>query len=259
MDWDLMGSKDGIVLITGATAGFGEATARLIAKQWPQAQLWITGRRKDRLDALVKELGANRVKGFSFDISSRAEVAKFLEENKSELKNISVLINNAGLAAGLDFFQDANLDDFDQMIDTNVKGLIYITRGILPSMIARGEGHIVNLSSVAGRYTYPKGNVYSATKYAVHALTESLRLDLLGKNIRVTAIAPGLADTEFSKVRFKGDEKKAEAVYAGLEALTANDVAEAILWSLDRPAHVNIQELVIYPTAQAAPRDVARK
>ncbi|MGZ3696161.1 MAG: SDR family NAD(P)-dependent oxidoreductase [Bdellovibrionota bacterium] len=254
-----MALKNGIILITGATSGFGEATARLITKEWPLATLWITGRRKERLEKLVQEIGPNRSKAFAFDISSRAEVENFLAQNSAELKNISVLVNNAGLAAGLDNFQDASLDDFEQMIDTNVKGLIYITRGILPSMIARGEGHIINMGSVAGRYTYAKGNVYSATKFAVHSLTESLRIDLLGKNIRVTTIAPGMATTEFSKVRFKGDEKKAEAVYQGVEALSAHDVAETILWCLDRPAHVNIQELVIYPTAQAAPREVARR
>lgn len=250
--------NNGIVLITGATSGFGEATARLLAKKWPKAQLWLTGRRKERLQKLVKELGAKRCRGFTFDISSRKEVEKFLSSNKAELKSIGVLVNNAGLAAGLENFQDANLDDFDQMIDTNLKGLVYITRGILPFMVAKEEGHIVNLSSIAGRYTYPKGNVYSATKFAVHALGESLRADLLGKNIRVTTIAPGMAETEFSVVRFKGDARKAKAVYAGVKALSAEDVAETILWSLERPAHVNIQEIVVYPTAQAAPRELHR-
>ncbi|MGE3262675.1 MAG: SDR family NAD(P)-dependent oxidoreductase [Bacteriovoracia bacterium] len=254
-----MALKNGIVLITGATSGFGEATARLMARAWPECRIWITGRRRERLDALVKEIGPERARGFAFDISSREAVEKFLRQNEAELKNISVLVNNAGLAAGLENFQDGNLDDFDRMIDTNVKGLVYITRGILPAMIQRGEGHIVNMGSIAGRYTYAKGNVYSATKFAVHALTESLRADLIGKNIRVTTIAPGMAETEFSVVRFKGDEAKAKAVYSGVEALSADDVAEAVLWSLDRPAHVNIQELVIYPTAQAAPREVARK
>jgi NADP-dependent 3-hydroxy acid dehydrogenase YdfG len=252
-----MALKNGTVLITGATSGFGEATARLIAKEWPEAKIWITGRRRERLDQLTKEIGP-RAKGFAFDIRSRAEVEKFLQENESGLRNVSVLVNNAGLAAGLDNFQDASLDDFERMIDTNLKGLIYITRGLLPHLIARGEGHVVNLGSVAGKYTYLKGNVYSATKFAVHALTESLRLDLLGKNIRVTTIAPGMAETEFSVVRFKGDERKAKAVYAGVEALTGEDIAESILWCLDRPQRVNIQELVIYPTNQAAPREVHR-
>ena len=253
-----MALHNGIILITGATSGFGLATARLLAAKWPQAKFWLTGRRQERLEALVQEIGASRARGFAFDIQSRAEVQKFLDANASELAQVSVLVNNAGLAAGLDNFQDASLDDFEQMIDTNVKGLLYITRGIVPAMIARGEGHIVNLGSVAGLYTYPKGHVYAATKHAVHALGESLRLDLLGKNVRVTTIAPGMAETEFSEVRFKGDEKKAKAVYHGMQPLSAEDVAETILWTLDRPAHVNIQELVIYPASQASPRDVAR-
>lgn len=248
--------KDGIVLVTGATSGFGEAIARRVAQEWPGARVWITGRRKDRLEAVAREIGA---RAFAFDISSREEVDSFLRENAAELSQVSVLVNNAGLAAGLDNFQDASLDDFEQMIDTNLKGLIYITRGILPAMISRGEGHIVNMGSVAGRYTYLKGNVYSATKFAVHALGESIRLDTMGKNIRVTTIAPGMAETEFSVVRFKGDQEKADSVYKGMEPLRAEDIAEAVMWSLSRPAHVNIQEMVIYPTAQAAPREVARK
>lgn len=248
-----MAIKDGIILITGATSGFGLATARLLAKEWPRTELWLTGRRKDRLDEIVKELGP-RARGFVFDVQSREEVANFLKNTG----NISVLINNAGLAAGLDAFQDANLDDFEQMIDTNLKGLLYMTRGILPGMIERGEGHIVNIGSIAGIYTYPKGHVYSATKFAVRALGEALRLDLLGKNIRVTTIAPGMAETEFSVVRFKGDEARADSVYKGIEALSAEDVAEAIFWSLSRPPHVNVQELVIYPTNQASPTAVHR-
>lgn len=249
-----MQSKHGTILITGATAGFGEATARLLAKKWPDATLWLTGRRQERLDALKKEL--RNAKTFCFDIRDRKAVERFAKEN--DLSQVTVLVNNAGLAAGLDLFQEADIDDWEAMIDTNVKGLLYITRAVLPYMVKSQNGHIVNLGSVAGRYTYPKGHVYNATKFAVHALSEALRLDVLGKNIRVTTIAPGMADTEFSKVRFRGDEKKAKTVYQGMEPLSAEDVAEAIFWCLDRPKHVNIQELVIYPTAQASPRDVAR-
>jgi 3-hydroxy acid dehydrogenase/malonic semialdehyde reductase len=249
--------KNETVLITGATAGFGEATARLLAKEWPKAKLWLTGRRKERLDALVSELGQERCQAFAFDIRDRKAVETFAKNN--DLAQVSVLINNAGLAAGLDLFQEASIDDWEAMIDTNLKGLLYITRAVLPQMAAKERGHIVNLGSVAGRYTYPKGHVYNATKFAVHALGEALRLDVLGKNIRVTTIAPGMADTEFSKVRFAGDEKKAKAVYQGMEPLQAEDVAEAIFWCLDRPARINVQEIVLYPTAQASPRDVARK
>lgn len=248
--------KNKTVLITGATAGFGAATARLLAKAWPECRLWLTGRRKDRLDALVKELGPHRAHGFAFDIRDRAAVAEFASTPGTE--EVAVLINNAGLAAGLDFFQDASLDDWDQMIDTNIKGLLYVTRAFLPGMVARREGHIVNIGSIAGHLTYPKGNVYAATKFAVRALNEALRLDTVGANVRVTSIDPGMAETEFSQVRFKGDEARAAAVYKGVRALSAHDVAEAILWSLDRPAHVNIQDLVIMPTDQASPRDVHR-
>lgn len=249
--------RKGTVVITGATSGFGEATARLLAEKWPDCTLWLTGRRKERLDALVKEVGADRAHGFAFDIRDRKAVEKFAKSPGSE--NVTVLINNAGLAAGMDNFQDASMDDWEQMIDTNIKGLLYVTRGLLPGMVARKCGHIVNMGSIAGHLNYPKGNVYAATKFAVKALNESLRIDTLGSNIRVTSIDPGMAETEFSKVRFKGDEAKAESVYKGIQALQAKDIAEAILWSLERPAHVNIQEIIIMPTDQATPRDVHRK
>ncbi len=248
--------KTGTIVITGATSGFGEATARLLAEKWPQCTLWLTGRRKDRLDALVKEVGADRAHGFAFDIRDRKAVEKFAASAGNE--KITVLVNNAGLAAGLDAFQDANIDDWEQMIDTNLKGLLYVTRALLPGMIARANGHIVNLGSIAGHINYPKGHVYAATKAAVRSLNESLRIDTVGSGVRVTSIDPGMAETEFSKVRFKGDEQKAASVYKGIEALQANDIAEAILWSLDRPAHVNIQQLIIMPTNQATPRDVHR-
>ncbi|HEY8278051.1 MAG TPA: SDR family NAD(P)-dependent oxidoreductase [Bdellovibrionota bacterium] len=249
--------KNGTVVITGATSGFGEATARLIAKSWPDAKLWITGRRKERLDSLVKELGSSRVSSFCFDVSDRKAVENFAKSAGQE--NITVLVNNAGLAAGLDHFQDASVDDWDQMIDTNLKGLLYMTRALLPGMIARKTGHIVNMGSIAGHVTYPKGHVYVATKSAVRALTESLRIDILGSNVRVTSIDPGMAETEFSVVRFHGDQHKADAVYKGMRPLVADDIAEAILWSLDRPPHVNIQEIILMPTDQATPRDVSRK
>ena len=251
--------KSGTVFITGATSGFGAATARLLAKSWPDAHFVLTGRREDRLDAIVQEIGAGRAKGAAFDIRDRSAVDQFAADFAGEIKNCSVLVNNAGLAAGLASFQESDIDDWDQMIDTNVKGLLYITRAILPAMIARGEGHIVNLGSVAGHLVYPKGHVYNATKFAVRAINEGLRLDTLGSNVRVTSIDPGLAETEFSVVRFKGDEEKAKAVYKGVEALKPQDIAECILWALERPRHVNIQEMLVMPTEQASPRDVFRK
>ena len=248
--------NEGIVVITGATSGFGEATARMVAKKWPRALLWLTGRRKDRLDALVKELGTARAEGFAFDIRDRQAVENFARSAGCE--KITVLINNAGLAAGLDLFQDAKVDDWEQMIDTNIKGLLYTTRAILPGMLARKTGHIVNLGSIAGHTMYQKGHVYAATKFAVRALTDALRIDTLGSGIRVTSIDPGMAETEFSVVRFKGNQEKAASVYKGMRPLSADDVAEAILWSLDRPAHVNVQEIILMPTDQATPRDVHR-
>ncbi len=247
----------GTILITGATSGFGLATARLLAKRWPNAHFLLTGRRVERLEALVQEIGTERAKSAAFDIRSRSAVEKFSRD--FDLRNVSVLVNNAGLAAGLALFQESDVDDWEQMIDTNLKGLLYITRAVIPHMIARKEGHIVNLGSVAGHSVYPKGHVYNATKFAVRALNESLRIDTLGTGVRVTSIDPGMAETEFSVVRFKGDVNKAKAVYEGIEALKAEDIAEAILWSLERPKHVNIQELLIMPTNQATPRDVVRK
>ena len=242
------------IVITGATSGFGEATARLLAKRWPECTLLLTGRRRERLDALVKEIGEKRASGFCFDVRDRAACEEFARNAGP----VQVLINNAGLAAGLDSFQEAKVEDWENMIDTNLKGLLYVTRALVPGMIARREGHIVNMGSIAGHVMYPKGHVYAATKFAVKALNEGLRMDLLGSNVRVTSIDPGMAETEFSVVRFKGDEEKAKSVYKGMRPLTGEDIAECIAWSLERPAHVNIQEIVVMPTDQASPRDVHR-
>jgi NADP-dependent 3-hydroxy acid dehydrogenase YdfG len=243
---------DKTILITGATSGIGEATARLLRAKWPSARLLLTGRRAERLERLQAELKAEV---FVLDIRDREAVGRFA----SSLEGVNVLVNNAGLAAGLDTFQEASLDDWEEMIDTNVKGLLYVTRALLPKMIAAGSGHIVNIGSVAGRQVYPKGHVYNATKFAVHALTEALRLDVQGMGIRVTEIQPGMVETEFSKVRFKGDEAKAKSVYSGLKPLKPEDVAEAIFWSLNQPPHVNVQELLLMPTDQASVRDAFRK
>ncbi len=239
-------------LITGATSGFGLATAELLAAEG--CHLLITGRRADRLNELSERLQKTygvRVQPLVFDVTDRASVERALGGVSSTLKDLTILINNAGLALGAEPLASGSIEDWESMIDTNLKGLLYVTRYCLPHFLAGGCGHIVNIGSVAGRWVYPGGAVYSATKFAVRALSDSLRLDLMGKNIRVTNIEPGMAETEFSEVRFKGDKSKANAVYTGVKALSAQDVAETIVWCLARPQHVNIQELVIFPADQA--------
>lgn len=247
-------------LITGATAGIGWATAMALAEQG--YGVFATGRRYEKLQELEKAIKAKfpsvPVKIASFDVSDRFEVSEFLKAHSKEIAQIEVLVNNAGLAKGTDKMQDASLDDWEVMVDTNIKGLLFMTRGILPHMVQRNSGHIVNLGSVAGRWTYPGGGVYCATKFAVRALSEGLRMDLLGTKIRVTNIEPGMVHTEFSLVRFE-DQNKADKVYEGMTPLRAEDIAETIAWCVARPAHVNIQELVIYPTDQAHVGQIARR
>ncbi|MEZ0390692.1 MAG: SDR family NAD(P)-dependent oxidoreductase [Pseudobdellovibrionaceae bacterium] len=247
------------VLITGASAGIGEATAWKLAEAGHS--LFLLARRSDRLQKLkqaIEKKHSVAVRISTLDVRDEMQIQTFVKENECELKNLETLINNAGLARGSDPFQTSKLDDWDQMIDTNIKGLLYLTRALLPFLLANQKGHIVNLGSVAGRWVYPGGAVYCATKHAVRAISEALRLDLLGKNIRVSNIEPGMVQTEFSLVRFESQDK-ADQVYAGMKPLTADDIAETIAWVLNRPKHVNIQELVIYPTDQASVRDVWRK
>ncbi len=242
-----------IILITGATSGFGKAAAVRFAQAGDH--LIITGRRADRLENIseqIKKKFSVRVLPLCFDVRVRAEVEKILGSLPSEWKNIDVLVNNAGLAAGLSPFQEGSVDDWDQMIDTNVKGLIYVTRMISPGMIERGKGHIINIGSIAGKETYPNGNVYCASKYAVDSLTKGMRIDMVTHGIKVTQIAPGAAETEFSLVRFKGDDTKADNVYKGFQPLLPEDVANAIYYVTTLPEHVNINDLVIMPTAQAS-------
>jgi len=239
-------------MITGATAGFGWATAKKFAKNG--YNVIITGRRKERLDELEKELNAIgniKVISLNFDVRKRDEVASVIEKLPHEWKNIDILVNNAGLAVGLERIDAGFADDWDRMIDTNIKGLLYVTRAVSPLMVSRGKGHIFNIGSIAGKAAYEGGNVYCATKSAVDSLTRSMRIDLLKHNIRVTQIAPGMADTEFSMVRFKGDAEKAKAVYKGIDALTAEDIAEVIWFCATLPDHVCINDLVITPTQQA--------
>lgn len=247
------------ILITGATSGFGEAIARIFAQQGHN--VIITGRRKERLEQLTKELETYNINvlPLCFDVRNREDVFENLGNLSHEWRNIDVLVNNAGLASGLSKIHEGDIEDWEVMIDTNLKGLLYVTRCIAPIMAENNKGHIINISSIAGKEVYPNGNVYCATKHAVDAICKATRIDMIEHNIKVTSINPGMADTEFSLVRFHGDEEKAKNVYQGLTPLYAVDVAEAVYWSATRPAHVNIGEIHLTPTAQASARDVVRK
>ena len=247
-------------MITGATAGFGRAIAIKFAKNG--YDVIITGRRKERLAKLEKELhiaGSKRVLSLNFDVRNRNEVSDVISGLPEDWKKIDILVNNAGLAVGLDHIDTGDIDDWERMIDTNVKGLLYVTRAVAPLMVARNTGHIFNIGSIAGKDNYENGNVYCASKSAVDSLSKSMRIDLLKNNIKVTHIAPGMAETEFSLVRFKGDEEKANNVYKGIDALTAGDIADAIFYCATLPAHVCINDLVITPTQQAGVNHNFRK
>lgn len=249
-----------IVLITGATSGFGKATAEIFAQNGHD--LIITGRRSNLLEALSNELKTVYkidVLPLCFDVRIKADVEDAIFNLPEIWKNIDVLVNNAGLASGLSPIQEGDYKDWEKMIDTNVKGLLYMTRTVVPLMIRNGKGHIVNVGSIAGKETYPNGNVYCATKYAVDALTKGMRIDLLPYGIKVTQVAPGAAETEFSLVRFHGDKQRAKGVYKGFQPLKADDVASAIFYVTTLPDHVNINDLVIMPTAQASSMHFNRK
>ena len=238
-------------MITGATSGFGRALAIKFAQNG--YNIIITGRRKERLDDLEKDLSAYKIKVLSlnFDVRKRYEVEDTIAGMPVEWKNIDILVNNAGLSVGLEHLDKGNPDDWDRMVDTNVKGLLYVTRAVAPLMVARDKGYVFNIGSIAGKGVYEGGNVYCASKAAVDSLTKSMRIDFLKHNIRVTQIAPGMAETEFSLVRFKGDKEKASAVYKGINALTADDIANVIYYCATLPDHVCINDLVITPTQQA--------
>lgn len=239
-----------IVLITGATSGFGEACARQFAAGG--YKVIITGRRKDRLEKLKRELEAHtEVLPLAFDVQDKEAVFAAIKSIPDAWTAIDILVNNAGLALGRDLFQDANLDDWETMLDTNVKGLLYVSRAVIPLMIARQKGHIINLGSIAGKEVYEKGNVYCASKYAVDAISKAQRIDLLQHRIKVTAIHPGAADTEFSRVRFKGDMTQAEKIYEGYTPLRPEDVADTIYYCASLPDHVCINEVNITCLAQA--------
>ncbi|OYU97014.1 MAG: NAD(P)-dependent oxidoreductase [Bacteroidetes bacterium B1(2017)] len=248
-----------IAFITGASSGIGEATALLLAQNG--YNLILNGRRASRIEALqarLKKEFETETYAAIFDIRHKEEVKTAFEAIPDAFRNIDVLVNNAGLASGLSTLDKGSLDDWEQMIDTNIKGLLYISRLVIPEMIARKSGHVVNISSIAGKEVYANGNVYCATKFAVDALNKAMRIELSSYPIRVTGIYPGAVETEFSIVRFHGDEDKAKAVYQGFDNLLASDIADAIYYAVSRPAHVNINEMIVMPTAQPVPSIIHR-
>ena len=248
-----------IALVTGATSGIGKCTADVFAKN--KYDLIITGRREERLLAVKNELESKykvKVITLCFDIRKLQEVEKAINSLPADFKAIDVLVNNAGLAAGLSAIQDGNIDHWERMIDTNIKGLLYITKSVSKLMIERQKGHIINVGSIAGKEAYANGNVYCGTKHAVDALNKGMRIDLLPHNIKVSAVNPGMVETEFSIVRFDGDEARAKKVYEGFQPLKPEDIAETIYWMASRPAHVNINDIIIMPAAQANSTTVKR-
>lgn len=252
--------KNHTVFITGASAGIGEACARAFAAAG--ARLLLAARRLERLTALqdeLKEEFGTETHIIALDVRDAAAVRDAVESLPQEWREIDVLVNNAGLSRGLDPVQRGDLNDWEEMIDTNVKGLLYVSRAVLPGMVERKKGHVINIGSIAGREVYPAGNVYCATKHAVRALTKGMQIDLNGTGVRVTGVDPGMVETEFSLVRFHGNEEKAEGVYRGMTPLSAADVAEAVLFCATRPPHVNVHELLLMPTDQASATVVNRR
>ena len=245
--------KGKIALITGATSGIGKATAFALASEG--CHVILTGRRTDRLSEIGNEI-KRRFKvdyiALPFDVRNRQAVNAAIEGLPEFWQNIDILVNNAGLARGLSKIHEADVEDWEEMIDTNIKGLLYVTRAVVPGMVQRGHGDVVNIGSIAGHEVYPGGNVYCATKHAVDALTKGLRIDLVDTPIRVSSVDPGMVETEFSIVRFKGDVERAKNVYKGFQPLTAEDIAETILFIVTRPPHVQIADVIIFPTAQAS-------
>ena len=252
--------KKKTVLITGASSGIGFACAHAFA--WEGARLILTARRKQRLDALAKELKAKHdteVYAIQLDVRKQPAVETAVKNLPKEWQEIEVLLNNAGLSRGLHKLHEGKIEDWEEMIDTNVKGLLYVSRSVIPGMVARGHGTIINIGSIAGHEVYPGGNVYCASKYAVDAITRGLRLDLVDTPIRVCTVDPGLVQTEFSIVRFRGNDERAKNVYKGLQPLTPEDIADAVVYCATRPPHVQIAEMIVLPTAQASTTLVHRK
>jgi NADP-dependent 3-hydroxy acid dehydrogenase YdfG len=246
------------ILITGATSGIGLATAKKFANE--KNQLILCGRRQHKLDEISNEISKiTNVITLRFDVSNKKEVNKVLENIPKEFSSIDILINNAGNAHGLDTIQEGSLDDWDNMIDSNVKGLLYVSRVIIPKMIGQNSGHIINIGSLAGREVYEKGNIYCATKHAVNAISKAMRIDLNKTGIKVSEINPGLVETDFSNVRFKGDSDRAEKVYQRYKALQAEDIADIIEFVINRPSHVNIADILVLPKAQATSSIIDKK
>jgi 3-hydroxy acid dehydrogenase/malonic semialdehyde reductase len=248
--------KDKIVFITGASSGIGEAAAIRFAQA--EAKLILTARRLERLDKLVSKLGVPCLTR-ELDVRNRTDVERIIAELPTEWQSIDVLINNAGLARGLTKIHEGDHVAWEEMLDTNVKGLLWVSRAVIPGMVNRGRGHIINIGSIAGHELYPAGNVYCASKFAANAITKGMLIDLVDTPIRVTTIDPGLVQTEFAEVRFSGDQEKASKVYQGYQPLKGDDIADAIVWAATRPAHVQIAEMIILPTAQAAAMVVHKK
>ena len=248
-----------IVFITGSTSGIGAACARAFAADG--ARLVLTGRSREKLEALARDLGDAAPSHVALlDVRDRAAVERCVAELPQEFAAVTHLVNNAGLALGIEPAHEADLDDWETMIDTNVKGLVYCTRALLPGMVTRDRGHVMNLGSAAGNHPYPGGNVYGATKAFVHHFTQNLRSDLVGKNVRVTSIEPGMVDTSFSTTRFHGDKEKADAVYRGMTPMSADDVAELVVFCANRPPHVNVNRMEVMPVMQAfGPFAVSRR
>ncbi len=252
--------KNKTVFVTGASSGFGKEIAAAFAKKG--SRLIIAARRAQRIKETAAELKKRygiEVLAMTLDVRKKSDVAKALSSLPVKWRDIDILVNNAGLSRGLDKLQEGSIRDWDEMIDTNVKGLLYVTRAVLPNMVKRNSGHIINIGSIAGHEVYPKGNVYCASKHAVDAITKGIRLDVVDTDIRVTTIDPGLAETEFSIVRFRGNVNKAKAVYTGIEALKPADIADAVIYAASRPLNVVIAEMIIVPNKQASGQVVHRK
>ena len=252
--------REKTVFITGASSGIGEATARAFAQHG--TRLLLCARRLDKLQSMeaeLRDLGAGDVFSFELDVQDRDEVEGTINTLPDAWGRIDILVNNAGLSRGLTKLWEDDVQNWEEMIDTNIKGLLYVTRTVVPGMVQRGQGHVINLGSIAGHMTYPNGHVYCATKAAERSISDGLRLDLNGTPIRVTSVDPGLVETDFSNIRFRGDGERAAKVYAGLDPLTPEDIAEIIVWSATRPAHVSIQTVVVTPNAQANPYVLSRR
>lgn len=252
--------QDQTVVITGASSGIGAACAKAFAQGG--ARLILAARRVDRLAQVAQALQqqfTTEIHLLPLDVSDRAQAQSAFSHLPLEWSTIDILINNAGLSRGLDKLHEGSLQDWDEMIDINLKGLLYVTRAILPGMVNRGQGHVINIGSIAGHYTYPNGNVYCATKAAVRALTEGIKMDLLGTPVRISSVDPGMVETEFSEVRFRGDTERAQKVYQGLTPLTADDVADVVYFCATRPAHVNINQVILMPVDQASATLVNRQ